>query len=143
MSTDIVPLLHPSAFFILAFPVIPFFLIVPNEMVKNNVPAMTALVAELAVIASVVLFGFLQLCHRKMSGRRTTALVLGFLMPWILLTPLQEFGTFSPGKNGTGMLAVGMVALIALLLWRGAALRRQRKAFTTTESEAAHSRRSL
>lgn len=132
VSTDSVPLLPPSAFFILAFLVNPFFLIVPNEMVKNNVPAMAAILAELTVIALVLLFDFLQLCHRKMSGRHTTALVLGFLMPWILLTPLHEFGML--GKSGTGMLAVGIVALIALLLWRRAALRSEGRAFTTTES---------
>jgi hypothetical protein len=77
-----------------------------------------------------------QLCHRKTSGRHTTALVLGFLMPWILLTPLHEFGTLAPGKNGTGMFAVGIVALIALLLWRRAVLRSEGKAFTTTESDS-------
>jgi len=129
VSTDIVPLSPPSAFFILAFLVNPFFIIVPNEMVKNNVPAMTAILVELTMIMLVLLFGFLQLCHRKMTGRHTTALVLGFLMPWILLTPLHEFGTLAPGENKAGMLAVGIVALIALLLWRRAALRGERKPF--------------
>jgi hypothetical protein len=123
VSTDIVPLLPPSAFFLLALLVNPFFLIVPNEMVKNNVPAMTAILAELAMIALVLLFGFLQVCHRKMSARHTTALVLGFLMPWILLTPFHEFGML--GQNKTGMLPVGIVALIALLRWRRAALRNE------------------
>ncbi|OGV78677.1 MAG: hypothetical protein A3K19_31765 [Lentisphaerae bacterium RIFOXYB12_FULL_65_16] len=134
VSTDIVPLLPPSAFFILAFLVIPFFLIVPNLMAKNNAPAMTAILAELTMIVLVLLFTFLQLCHHRMSGRHTTALVLGFLMPWILLTPFQEFGTLTPSKNGTGMLAVGIVALIALLLWRRVVLRGERQASTATES---------
>jgi hypothetical protein len=136
VSTDIVPLLHPSVFFVLACLVNPFFLFVPNEMVKNNVSAMTAILVELTMIVLVLLFGFLQMCHRKMSGRHTTALVLGFLMPWILLAPLHEFGTLTPHKNGTGMLAVGIVALIALLLWRRAVLRSEGKAFTTTESNS-------
>jgi len=137
VSTDVVPLLHPTAFFILAFLVQIFFLIGPNEMVKNNVSAVTAILAELIVIISVLLFGFFQLCHRKMSGRNTTALVLGFLMPWILLAPLHEFQkTFTPHNPGTGMLGVAIVALIALLLWRRAALRSEGKAFTTTESNS-------
>jgi hypothetical protein len=136
VSTDIVPLLHPIAFFILAFLVNPFFLIVPNEMVKNNMSAVTAILVELTMIVLVLLFGFLQLCHRKMSARHTTALVLGFLLPWILLTPLHEFGSLTPNKNGTGMLAVGIVALIALLLWRRAVLRSEAKTFTTTESNS-------
>jgi len=130
VSTDIVPLLHPSAFFILAFLVNPFFLIVPNEMAKNNVSAMTGIAVELTMIVVVLLFGFLQMCHRKMSGRHTTALILGFLMPWILLTPLHEFGTLTPNKNGTGMLAVGIVALIGLLLWRRAEDRHSKRITT-------------
>ena len=136
VSTDIVPLMHPSALFFLAFLVNPFFLIVPNEMVKNDVSAVIAIFAELAVIGLVLLFGFLQLCHRNMSGRHTTAVVLGFLMPWILLAPLHEFGTLSPHKNGAGMLAVGIVALVALLLWRRAVLRSEPQAVTPTESNS-------
>src|SRR6185503_9814477 len=120
--------LPPSLFFDLAFTVNPYFSIVPNEMVRNNVPAGTAILAELAMMGLVLLFGYLQLCHRKISRRHTTALVLGFLMPWILLTPLHEFGMLGPGKNGTGMLAVGTATLMALLLWRRTALRNEGKA---------------
>lgn len=49
--------LMTKAFFILAFLVNPFFLIVPNEMAKNDVPAMTAILVELAMIVLVLLFG--------------------------------------------------------------------------------------
>ena len=137
VSTDIAPLLRPSAFFIIAFLVNPFFLVVPNEMVKNNATAMTAILAELTMIVLVLSFGFFQLCHRKMSGRHTTALVLGFLMPWILLTPLHEFqGTLAQHKSGTGMSAVGIVALIGLLLWRHVVLKNEGKVFTTAESNS-------
>jgi hypothetical protein len=124
LSTDIVPLLPPSAFFVLAFLVCPFFLIVPNEMVRNEVPATAAIAAELAMIGLVALFALFQLCHRAMDARHATALILGFLMPWILLAPVHEFhAAFTPHSSGTGMSAVGVIALIGLLLWRRAALR--------------------
>ena len=119
VSTDRVPLLSPSAFFVLAILVQVFFLTVPNEMAKNGTPAVAAILAELVMLAAILSFAFLQLCHRQLSKRHTTALVLGFLMPWILLTPLHEFHRqFAAHKNSTGMLAVGIVALGALLLWR-------------------------
>jgi len=123
ISSTAVPLLPPGVFFLLAGLVEPFFLIVPNVMVARGASGESAILVELALIALALLFAFFQLCHRHVTRRHTTALILGFVMPWILLAPLHEFHRkFAHGRNGTGMLAVGVIALVALLLWRRAAL---------------------
>jgi hypothetical protein len=126
VETSAVPLMHPGVFFILGFLTLPFFLIVPNAMVTNGASGLSAALVELAFITLVMLFVFFQLSHRAIRRRHTTALVVGFLMPLILLTPLHEFHeSFTPGKNGTGMVVVGSVALVALCLWRRAAMARE------------------
>lgn len=125
IRTQRVPLLRPPVFFALAFVVSPYFLIVPNELARHRIPASVALGAELAMIGAVLAFAFLQLCHRRLSVRHTTALVVGFLMPWIALTPVHEFGLLAPNRNGRGMLAVGLVVFVVLLWWRRSVIRRE------------------
>ena len=122
------PLVPPTCFALAGFIGQAFFLVVPNEMVKQGVPGATALVVELAGVCLALAFVFFQLCHRRVTVRHTTALVIGSLVPYILLTPVHEYVWRSPPTNPkTGMLAVGVLATILLFLWRRAAIRKDRQ----------------
>jgi len=125
VRTNALPLLPPLCFALAGFLAPAFFLLVPNEMVKQGVPGTTAVAVELAAVCLALAFVFLQLCHRRATVRHVAALVIGSLMPYILLTPVHEYLWKSPPTNPkTGMLAVGLVAVVLLFVWRKAAIRR-------------------
>lgn len=124
-----VPLAPPVCFAPAGFFAQAFFLVVPNEMVKQGAPGATAVVVELAGACLVLAFVFLQLCHRGVTVRHITALVIGSLMPYILLPPVHEFvWKSSPANPKTGMLAVGFSAAVLLLVWRNVVIRKDRQA---------------
>lgn len=128
VRTNALPLLTPLCFALAGFLAPAFFLLVPNEMVKQGVPGATAVAVELAGVCLALAFVFSQLCHRRVTVRHTTALVIGSLMPYILLTPVHEYLWKSPPTNPkTGMLAVGLVATVLLFVWRKAAIRKDRQ----------------
>jgi hypothetical protein len=119
-------LLRPKWFFGLAFLVVPFFIIVPNEMKSHGLPGVAAILVEVAALALLLFFALFQLWHRDVTSRHVTALVIGFLMPFVLLTPVHEFTrVFGQGKDRSGMLIVGVTALCLLLLWRRWVLKRE------------------
>ena len=96
-------------------------------MASQGYSGALAILVELAAIALILLFAYFQLFHRDVTMRHVTALIIGFLMPFILLTPVHEFTkVFRQSKDRSGMLIVGIAALVLLLVWRYAAIRRER-----------------
>jgi hypothetical protein len=122
------PLIPPAWFALAGFFGQAFFLVIPNEMVKQGVPGATAVAVELTVVCLALAFVFLQLCQQRVTVRHTTALVIGSLTPYILLTPVHQYlWKSSPANPKTGMLAVGILAAVLLFVWRKAAIRKDRQ----------------
>jgi hypothetical protein len=128
LRSGAVPLMSPVCFAVAGFFVQAFFLVVPNEMVKQGASGTAAVAVELTVVCLALAFVFLQLCHRRVTMRHITALIIGSLMPYILLTPVHEFlWKWSPANPKTGMLAVGLLATVLLFAWRSAVLAKDRQ----------------
>jgi len=128
MRTGALPLIPPVCFGLAGFFGQAFFLVIPNEMVKQGVQGATAVAVELTVVCLALAFVFIQLCHHGVTVRHTTALVIGSLMPYILLTPVHEYlWKSSPANPNTGVLAVGIVAAALLFVWREAAIGKDRQ----------------
>jgi hypothetical protein len=118
-------LLSPPAIGVLAFVAQVLFLIGPHILKQKGASGAATLGVELMVVVAVIAVALSQLLHERRTVRHIVAAVIGSLMPYILLTPLHEFNpAFTPGKPGTGMLVVGIAALVLLILWRRAVLRR-------------------
>jgi len=125
-QTSFLLLFPPTVFAVAGFAAQAFFLIIPNEMLKRGIPGPTAVVVVLLFVCLVLLFVFLEVYHRAVTRRHITALVIGSLAPYILLTPVHEFLRFSASANPkTGMTAVGILTTVLLLAWRHAVLKRE------------------
>jgi hypothetical protein len=114
--------LPPLVFSVLAFLYMAAILIVPNAIAATGASASTTVAVQLAGIALVSVIVYFQFFGKDFSFRHTVALVTGSLLFWILLTPLSEFGLAANPDPTTGMLLVGICALVLLVLWRRAVL---------------------
>jgi hypothetical protein len=118
-------LLPPFVFGIAGFLFQAFNLLMPNKLAETNISAAITLLAQFILVALVLLFVAYQICHQNIAKRHIVSLIFGSILFYILLTPVYEFfGGVSPNPM-RGMLAVGIVSLILLIIWRHIVLKKE------------------
>ena len=123
VSTNASFLFSPLVFGIIAFLCQAFNLFMPNILAEANLSAAVTILFQLIGVVAVLLFVFFQICHHNITKRHIVSLVFGSILFLILLTPIYEFGDTANPDPTQGMLAVGVIILILLIIWRHLALR--------------------
>lgn len=118
ISTNKAFLFSPFVFGIVGFLFQPFNLFTPNMLAEAKVSAIITLSVQFIEIILVLLFIAYQLYHQNITRRHLVSLIFGSVLFWILLTPIQEFAEGVNPDPTQGMLAVGVIALILLIVWR-------------------------
>jgi len=89
------------------------------------VPAPITLFAQFVLVALALLFVAYQLYHQNITKRHIVSLIFGSVLFYILLTPVQEFVEGVNPDPTQGMLAVGIISLILLIIWRHMVLKNE------------------
>ena len=79
--------------------------------------AATAILAQLIFTAVVAVFVASQVFNRRVEKRHLVSLIFGMVLYYILVTPILELA------GVTGVVLVGIAALVLLIKWRRAVLR--------------------
>ncbi len=116
VATHKIPLFPPFVFAIAGFVFQAGNLLLPNGMAEAKIPAERTLAVQLAGVAAALAFVFFEVFHQRRTTRHLVSLVIGLAFFFILVTVLHEFG--QTGGSRRGMLAVGIVSLVLLILWR-------------------------
>ena len=125
ISTNKAFLLPPFVFGIAGFLFQAFNLLMPNMLTEANVSAPITLLAQFILVALVLLFVAYQIYHQNITKRHIVSLIFGSILFFILLTPVHEFAVGVNPDPTQGMLAVGIVSLILLILWRRTVLKNE------------------
>ena len=113
ISIEGVPLFSPLIFGVAGFLFQSFNLIIPNILAKNNVHFIVTLLIQFILIGSVSIFAAYQVYNRNITKHHIVSVIFGSILFFVLLTPVIEF------NNGAyGMLAVGIISLVLLIIWR-------------------------
>lgn len=110
--------LSPLTFGVLGFWFVFLNVFLPNILAEMQVSGVTTIFIQAIFVALVLLFVFYQIYNVNTTKRHIVSLVLGCLLLFIVLTPLQEFGMAENPDPTTGMVAVGIITLILLVIWR-------------------------
>lgn len=119
--------LSPRAFGLLGFLFMPFNLFIPNILAENHVSGVTTVLIQVVWVALILFFVFYQIYNINTTKRHIVSLVVGSLLFFIMLTPLHEFGMAENPDPTTGMVIVGIAALILLFIWRHNVLRDEKE----------------
>jgi hypothetical protein len=115
--------LSPFTFGFIGFWIMIINLFIPNILAEMQTPGGITILIQLIWVALLLLFLFYQVYNGNTTKRHIVSLVFGFLLFFIVLTPLQEVGMAENPDPTAGMLAVGIVAFGLLILWRRTVLR--------------------
>ncbi len=109
----------PSFIFGLAgFLFMSFVLFGAGILAALGVPGIIAIVIQLFVVLLTLLFVKYEIYNKNTTKKHIVALITGTILFWIFLTPIYEFFPQTDVDPTRGMLAVGITALILLILWR-------------------------
>lgn len=100
-------------------------LFLPNILAENQVSGTTTIFVQVVWVTLLLLFAYFQIYNENTTKRHIVSLVFGCLLFFIVLTPLHEFGMSGNPDPTTGMMAVGIIALILLFIWRRRVLRKE------------------
>ena len=123
ISTGSYPL-PPFAFFIIGFLYMPINLLTSSTIAGADVHAGTIIIVQILFALSLALFGASQLFNKGTEKRHIASFITGSVLLFILLAPLHEMGLLGNPFPTTGMLAVGIISLILLVIWRRRALKK-------------------
>ena len=118
VSTSKIRLFPPYVFGILGFLCMASNLLVPHILAGAGVHAPITILVQSIGIVLVLLFVFYQIYHQAITRRHIVSLIFGSILFFILLTPVQEFAEGAYPNPTQGMLAVGIISLILLIIWR-------------------------
>ncbi len=119
------PIFPSFVFGIFGFLFFPVALVFPNLLIEGKIPAITIILIQLIIGFLVLIFVFCQIYNQRITKRHIVSLIFGMVLFWILLTPLHEFNLIKNPDPTQGMLAVGIIILILLIIWRKSALKKQ------------------
>jgi hypothetical protein len=111
-------IVRPALLGVAGFLIMAINLLFPNILAENNVPGGTTIAIQIVWVVFLCVFAYSQIFNIKTTKRHIVALVFGCLFLFILFTPLHEFGMAGNPDATTGMLGVGLVALVLLIVWR-------------------------
>ena len=120
-------LFSPFVFGVAGFLFVPLNLITSAFLAAAQVPASITLFVQFIGIILVLLFVIYQICNRNITKRHIVSLIFGSILFWILLTPLHELNLTENPDPTQGMLAVGIISLILLVIWRKVVLKKAEK----------------
>ncbi len=118
--------LSPFWFGFIGFWIMVINLFLPNILAGMDVSGGGTIFAQIIWVGLVLLFVFYQVYNEATTKRHITSLVFGFLLFFIVLTPLHELGAAENPDPTAGMTIVGITALILLILWRRAVLKKEK-----------------
>jgi hypothetical protein len=110
-------LFHPLSLAVLGF-LLQAFLLLAAVLASNHVPGSSTIVIQGVVLAVVGVILVRQLLHQQREARHLVGFIIGSLVFWILLAPINEFA-----NKMLGMSLVGVGAAVLLVYWRRIVLR--------------------
>jgi hypothetical protein len=119
-----ISLFSPFVFGVFGFLFMLFNLGATGFLAEARVPAIITLFVQLVGVVLTLLFVAYQIYHQNITNRHIVSLIIGLILFWILLTPFHEFGLTENPDPTQGMLAVGIVSLILLVIWRNIVLKK-------------------
>jgi hypothetical protein len=121
--------LSPFTFGFVGFWIMVINLFVPNMLAGMQVSGGIIILFQVIWVTLLLLFLIYQVYNENTTKRHIVSIVCGFLLFLIVLTPLHEFGMAENPDPTTGMLAVGVIALILLFIWRRLVLRVEKESY--------------
>ncbi len=112
-------LLSPFSFAVVGF-LLQVIILVTGLLASGHVPASTTLIVQCVGLGLAGVFLGRQFFHQHRTVRHVVGFIVGSILFWIVLTPLNEFV-----NKMLGMLPMGVCALVLLLYWRMVVLRKE------------------
>jgi hypothetical protein len=110
-------LFHPLSMAVLGF-LLQSFLLLAAMLASGHVPGAMTIVIQGVVLTVVGAILVRQLLHQQREVRHLVGFIIGSLLFWILLAPVNEFA-----NKMLGMSLVGISAVVLLFYWRHSVLR--------------------
>ncbi len=107
----------PARFGVISFIVHFVNVLGPDIMAGMKQPAVLTLMEQFALIGFVVWAVKYQLYHKNITSRHLTSMAAGSIAVFVMLTPFHELVPEINPEPSSGMIAVGLMAMVFTVLW--------------------------